>query len=130
MDSLEQLTGPGILIECEEEYVINEGEPCVLNVLAQLPDEGDTEKNTQWLRSLFLTCVSRSNQAAVVKNLLQSTVIFPQDIRKTGDDDALIQISYRMNLATELGRVLQKDGYYVQVSARQFLSNTVLVKVQ
>lgn len=127
---LNELKGLGIFIEGGSAQKVSSRGECWLNVIAQFPDEGDDELNVMWFRSLFLTCISKANQAASSTNLIKSRVIFPGDFKKITTDTLMVQLTLRINLAKELDRKLVKDGYFVHISARQFLSNTVLVEVE
>jgi hypothetical protein len=126
---LEELTGVGILIAGEPVKKIISGNECWLNVTAQFSDEGDEELNDSWFRSLFLTCVSKKNQGVASINIIKSRVIFPGDIKKIVAEKPMVSLTLRLNLENELDRKLVEDSYYITISARQFLSNTVLVEV-
>ena len=126
---LNELTGLGILIEGKSVQKFTSGSECWLNIVAQFPEGGDDELNAKWFRSLFLTCISQSTQGACGTNLIKSRVIFPGDFRKVAGDTAMVQLTLRINLAKELNRQLQKDRYFVHISARHFISNIVLVEV-
>jgi len=126
---LNQLNGPGILIEGSDRQKFTQGQSCILNIIGQFPDEGDIELNIRWLRSLFFSCVSKSNQIAMGSNLLKSSVIFPSDITVVNKDLPMIQIAYQLNLAHELNHPLSNGSYYVQASAMFYLSNMVEVIV-
>jgi hypothetical protein len=125
---LDDLKGFGIMIPGGDKQISEVGKEVWLNVLASFPDQKDDELNNLWARSLFLNCISQSNQVAMGSNLLKSSVILPGDIRRK-KQEAMITITYRLNLEHEIGRPLIADTYYVQVSARQYLSNMVQVIV-
>ena len=119
----------GIAIESDLQQPVKSANECRLKIVAQFPDEGVNEINIIWFRSLFITCISQSNQGVGGGNLLKSRIMFPSDIRKVTKDAAMVQLTLRINLGEELQRQFLKDCYYIQVSARQYLSNVVTIEV-
>lgn len=122
------LQGQGIVITGESLQRVSKGTECYLNVIAQLPDEGDHQLNSKWIRSLFLTCISEVDQTAWTSNLLKGRVIFAGDIKKIPSNPPMFRLTLRIKLTNELNRELVPDRYYVQISARQFLSNLIVVE--
>jgi hypothetical protein len=125
---LDEIKGLGILILGEKIQKFSSGKKIGLKFIAQLPDENDDELNLRWVRSLFFSCTSKSNQIAMGGNLLKSKVIFPDDLEKVHGDSPMIRIVYSLDLEQELDLPLSNDSYYVQVSARHYVSNMVEVK--
>ena len=128
VSDLDELKGLGILIEGASTQKFASGEEFWLKFIAQFPDD-DIELNIRWIRSLFVTCISKSDQIAMGSNLIKSSVIFPGDIKKVNSGSPMIQIAYSLNLAHEFNQPLSNDCYYVQISARHFLSNLIEVEV-
>jgi len=118
----------GIVIAGEPLQRVSKATECCLTVIAHLPDEDDHQLNSRWIRSLFLTCVSEANQTAGISNLLKGRVIFAGDIKKIPSSPPMFRLALRIKLSEELKRELVPDRYYVQVSARQFLSNLIIVE--
>lgn len=118
----------GIVIDGDPIQQTADGKEFWLKITAQLPDEGDHELNSMWFRSMFLTCVSKANQTPVITNLIKGRILFADDIKKVMGKTAMVRLSLRVNLVKEMGRELFKDSYYVQVSARQLLSNQIVVE--
>jgi len=119
----------GIVLGLSTKQRVKSANEYWLKIVAQFPDEGDDELNITWFRSLFITCISQSNQGAGGGNLLKSRIIFPSDIKKIAGDSAMIQLTLRIDLAEELQKQFLKDCYYIQISARQYLSNVLMIEV-
>ncbi|MFH1143589.1 MAG: hypothetical protein V1774_03510 [Candidatus Eisenbacteria bacterium] len=105
------------------------GAPLFLDAVALLP-AADERAIPQWMRAIFLACISEANQARMVVRCFKDRVIAAGEIPMTKTDGApALRASWRIHLQAEIGRELPAGRYYVQLSARQFLSNVVLIEV-
>ena len=120
--------GLGIMIEDGPMIKTDSGTECQIKVIAQLPDEGEHELNVHWVRSLFLTCVSESDQTSAITNLIKGRLIFAGDIQKIPSDPPIIRFSMGLKVSKETGLKFFPGRYYVQVAARQFLSNQLVLE--
>ena len=101
-----------------------------LTVHLQFNDEGSDELNTAWIRSMSICCISAENQAVICRNFLRGRAILSGDLKRVYYKVPLIAARLKLDLSKDLGRELTSDRYFITVSARQYLSNTVVIEVE
>jgi len=101
-----------------------------LTVHLQFRDEGSDELNTAWIRSLSICCISAGNQAVTCRNFLRGRAVLSGDLKRVYYKVPLVAARLNLDLSKDLGRELVKDQYFITVSARQYLSNTVVIEVE
>lgn len=122
------LAGLGIVIDKGPVKQTDNGIECQIRVIAQLPDEGEHALNVAWVRSLFLICISESAQTKAMTNLIRGRLLFEGDILKVSSEPPIIRFSMGLEISRELSLKLYPGRYYIQVSARQFLSNQIVLE--
>jgi hypothetical protein len=120
--------GLGIVIEKGPMKQTDSGIECRIKVIAQLPDEGEHALNAAWVRSLFLICISEPAQTKAITNLIKGRLLFEGDIVKVSSEPPIIRFSMGLEISRELSLKLYPGRYYIQVSARQFLSNQIILE--
>jgi len=101
-----------------------------LTVHLQFHDEGSDELNTAWIRSMSICCISAENQAVICRNFLRSRAVLSGDLKRVYYKVPLVSARLNLDLSKDLGRDLVSDRYFITVSARQYLSNTVAIEVE
>lgn len=120
--------GLGIVIENGPVKQTDSGIECRIKVIAQLPDEGNHASHVAWVRSLFLICISESTQTKAISNLIKGRLLFEGDILKVSSEPPIIRFNMGLEISRELSLKLFPGRYYIQVSARQFLSNQIILE--
>ena len=123
----------GIYIQGPDALVFSAGsEIWIEGVLAFEASECDAENYEQWLRSIFVTVISQINQAPAIANLLKDELVFAHDIqiRSLQDGTQAVVVNFKFEPASVLGSSLEDEACYVQLSARQYCSNIVLMKCE
>ena len=120
--------GLGIVIENGPMKQTENGIQCRIKVIAQLPDEGEHALNVAWVRSLFLICISEPAQTKAITDLIKGRLLFEGDIMKVSSEPPIIRFNMGLEISSELSLKLYPGRYYIQVSARQFLSNQIVLE--
>ena len=115
----------GIIIFCEPVANIYQ-----LTVHLQFHDQGEDELNSAWIRSMYICCVSAENRSVTCSNILKSRAVLSGDLKRVYYKVPLITARLEIDLSKDLNRELIKDRYFVTVSARQYLSNTIEIEVE
>jgi hypothetical protein len=115
----------GIVIYCEPT-----GQGHQLTIHLQFHDEGTDELNNAWVKSMFVSCISAENQLLSCCNILKSRTIFAGDLKHVFYGVPLITTRLTLDLSKHLDRRLVEEQYFITVSCRQYLSNTVTLKLE
>lgn len=111
-------------------YSESSGSEHQLTVCAQFKDEGRVDLNNAWVRSMSVCCVSAENQLVTCCNILKSRAILPGDLKHVHYKVPLITARLKLDLSRDLNGQLARGKYFVTVSCRESLSNTVIVEIE
>jgi len=104
--------------------------PVWIDAVAVLPLDAAGESLLAWVASLFVVCVNEATQGVVSANLLKDRMVFPDEIEQEPLGEGLAaRVPLHFELATELGRKLPAGRYHLHLSARQLLSNRILLEI-
>lgn len=121
------IVGFGVGLAVENAPRVNFDVDVKFHAVAAFPKDGFPLD--MWLRSLFLTVTSASGRTLYHGNLLQDQIVFPDELTtqvlKTGVTAMLL--AFQFDLGEELDTILEKDRYFVHLSAGQFQSSVVVV---
>jgi hypothetical protein len=122
----------GLTIQRDGDAPISVGEPLwISGVLALEPGVHTPDRHEQWMRSLFVSVVSLTNQRPYCSNLIKDQLLFGDEATQcllSGGQPAILSC-FRFELLAALQRPLPAETYFVELSARQHRSNLLIQEV-
>jgi|GEM_PF-5588096 len=123
------IQAPGIVFGGGSYREAATGEPVWMDLVAAFPQDERTPAD--WLRALFVTCVSEGNQVPFHASLLKDRILFPDELEDRTFENGVTAtvVPLHFDLCAELGTLLQPERYCVQVSAGRFRSEVIVLEI-
>jgi len=120
--------GVGLHIDSVQDSKDQISDKAWVRLRAWLSTEHEQLSQFQYMRGIYLTCISEADQVAINQNFLKDRILFSGDIKiiQIGEDKFHF-MDVQFELSTELNTPLDSGCHYLQASAFHYLSKTIKI---